>query len=234
MTKTGLDGINIIGGEGSSSGGYLSFTLRYAAQTLFGIQLSPLDVQEGRNGVEWVYKQSSRGSRQNGGGGVNTDFAQVLLRSPENPDQVLLRFAAAYGFKNIQNVVRKLKALPPKASPESQLDERIAPPTRSTRALAGPRDMYDFVELMACPSGCINGGGQLKSPTLESRAWIGAEEQAYKWTRETFGIQTPEENGPGMRLYAQIVSNPEAREAMFHTTYEALGKKSLSSLGVKW
>ncbi len=50
--------------------------------------------------------------------------------------QVRLRFASIYGFRNIQTFVIKNKK-------------------------RGP--VYDFVEIMACPSGCLNGGGQPKS-----------------------------------------------------------------------
>ena len=46
----------------------------------------------------------------------------------------MLRFALTYGFRNIQTLLRKLK------------------PGLS---------QYDYVEVMACPSGCVNGGGQL-------------------------------------------------------------------------
>ena len=49
--------------------------------------------------------------------------------------QRVLTVALVYGFKNIQNLIRKLKT--------------------STSG-------YDFVEIMACPSGCVNGGGQLR------------------------------------------------------------------------
>jgi len=45
-----------------------------------------------------------------------------------------LHFAIVNGFRNIQGLVRKIK----------------------TR-----RCTYDYVEVMACPSGCLNGGGQL-------------------------------------------------------------------------
>ena len=48
----------------------------------------------------------------------------------------MLRFAAAYGFRNIQNLVQKLKR---------------------------GRCLYHYVEIMACPSGCLNGGGQVRS-----------------------------------------------------------------------
>ena len=40
----------------------------------------------------------------------------------------------AYGFRNIQTLVQKLK-----------------------RGVCE----YDYVEVMACPSGCLNGGGQV-------------------------------------------------------------------------
>lgn len=232
----GLGG-GLVGGEGSSSGGYLSFTLRYAAHTLFGIQLSPEDVAEGRNGVEWVYKQSTRGRAA----APSTDFAQVLLKSPQDPTKVLLRFAAAYGFKNIQNVVRKVKSLPmppptvPKlASGDIEMDDRIVSSSVRQRTATATKDMFDFVELMACPSGCINGGGQLKNPSLPSKDWIGLEEQSYKWTRDQFGIQVPGENAPAMEIYNQLTRDPQTRERVLYTTYEAIERKNLSSLGVKW
>lgn len=53
---------------------------------------------------------------------------------------MLLRFARAYGFRNIQNVVRRVK---------------------------GGTSPYHFVELMACPAGCANGGGQPRPNKLE-------------------------------------------------------------------
>ena len=46
----------------------------------------------------------------------------------------LLRFAYAHGFRNLQGVVRRAR---------------------------GGQSPYDYVEMMACPSGCLNGGGQL-------------------------------------------------------------------------
>jgi len=47
----------------------------------------------------------------------------------------VLKFAAAYGFRNIQNIMMNIKR--------------------------GKCD-YDYIELMACPKGCLNGGGQIK------------------------------------------------------------------------
>lgn len=50
-------------------------------------------------------------------------------------------FARAYGFRNIQNVVRRLK---------------------------NGKSHYHFVELMACPGGCANGGGQPRPSPQEA------------------------------------------------------------------
>ena len=63
----------------------------------------------------------------------NSDFREVTL---EREGKVLLKFAIANGFRNIQNIVQKLKR---------------------------KRCDYDFVEILACPSGCLNGGAQLRS-----------------------------------------------------------------------
>jgi iron only hydrogenase large subunit-like protein len=58
-----------------------------------------------------------------------------------------------YGFRNIQTVVRQLK--------------RGACP-------------YDYVEIMACPSGCLNGGGQPKPVAGQSaRQALEAAERMY-------------------------------------------------------
>uniref|UniRef100_A0A0R3RKG9 Fe_hyd_lg_C domain-containing protein n=1 Tax=Elaeophora elaphi TaxID=1147741 RepID=A0A0R3RKG9_9BILA len=57
----------------------------------------------------------------------------------------MLAVAKCYGFRNIQNHVQKLK--------------------RS-------KCNYDYIEIMACPSGCINGGGQIRGASIEERKQI--------------------------------------------------------------
>lgn len=65
----------------------------------------------------------------------NKDFQEVTL---EKNGEVLLRFAAAYGFRNIQNVVLKLKK---------------------------GRFPYHFVEVLACAGGKTWGLGGSVPPT---------------------------------------------------------------------
>jgi hypothetical protein len=98
------------------SGGYIEFLARSALETATGVRWDlatplPLEVVPGRN----------------------SDIDESILRLPSGQT---LRFGRAYGFRNIQSVLRRLK--------------------RQQGELC-------FVEVMACPSGCLNGGGQLRT-----------------------------------------------------------------------
>ena len=88
---------------GGGSDGYLENVLVYAAKELFNHDLKHEDI---------VYHQLK-----------NSDFKEVNL---EINGQVKLKFAFAYGFRNIQNIVQKLK-------------KKNCP--------------YQYIEIMACPSG---------------------------------------------------------------------------------
>jgi len=64
-----------------------------------------------------------------------------------------MKCARYYGFRNIQNLVRKLK--PPKQS-------RLPGAARRNASSATGGSDYAYVEVMACPGGCTNGGGQIR------------------------------------------------------------------------
>ncbi|KAK2491018.1 hypothetical protein MC885_018737, partial [Smutsia gigantea] len=70
--------------DGASSDGYLAHIFRHAAKELFSEDVGEVTYRTLRN----------------------KDFQEVTL---ERDGEVLLRFAAAYGFRNIQNVALKLK-----------------------------------------------------------------------------------------------------------------------------
>lgn len=77
------------------------------------------------------------------------------------PNTSIFRAAKCYGFKNLQNVVRKAKTAaggPTAGGAVSRFARQAASKT------------YDYVEVMACPSGCVNGGGQLKPVSLTATA----------------------------------------------------------------
>uniref|UniRef100_A0A0N5AD40 Fe_hyd_lg_C domain-containing protein n=1 Tax=Syphacia muris TaxID=451379 RepID=A0A0N5AD40_9BILA len=77
--------------------------------------------------------------------------------------QIILTVAKCYGFRNIQNLIQKLKRR---------------------------KCSYDYVEVMACPSGCINGGGQIRGVDAESRASIlHSVKDAYSILRPTSELE---------------------------------------------
>ena len=102
--------------------------------------------------------------------GRNADVIEYTISSssPLKPEPIF-KAARYYGFRNIQNLVRKLK--PPKASrmPGGRGAVRPLAARRGTGAGSAGTD-YAYVEVMACPGGCTNGGGQIKVDDLPLQA----------------------------------------------------------------
>jgi len=113
--------------------------------------------------------------------GRNADVLEyTLLSSSGDP---IMRTARYFGFRNIQNLVRRLKPAKKSRMPGAS-NGRLAGAENRRSALARSRgavsvdggnasrdDMggavkqveeYAYVEVMACPGGCTNGGGQIK------------------------------------------------------------------------
>ena len=67
--------------------------------------------------------------------GRNIDTKEIIIYSDENKKDVVYKFLISYGLRNIQNIVRMIKS---------------------------KKIKYDYVEMMACPGGCINGAGQIR------------------------------------------------------------------------
>ncbi|XP_074696898.1 cytosolic iron-sulfur assembly component 3 isoform X2 [Strix aluco] len=165
--------------SGGGSGGYLEHVYKYAAKELFGIQVDTIQ-----------YKPLK-----------NKDFQEVTL---EKEGVVLLQFALAYGFRNIQNLVQKLKR---------------------------GKSPYHYVEVMACPSGCLNGGGQIKLDGESSKDQLQQVERMYESLKTTI----PEENWTVKELYEQWLGGTESEKAAraLHTEYHAVERAS-TGFNIKW
>ncbi|XP_060642526.2 cytosolic iron-sulfur assembly component 3 [Anolis sagrei] len=167
------------GHSGGGSGGYLEHIYKHAAKELFGIQVEEIQ-----------YKTLK-----------NKDFQEVAL---EKDGETLLLFALAYGFRNIQNVVQKLKR---------------------------GKSPYHYIEVMACPSGCLNGGGQIKAEGETSKDLLQEVESVY----ESVPPEDPETNRTVADLYEQWLGSPSLeriREAL-HTQYHAV-ERANTGFGIKW
>lgn len=109
---------------------------------------------------------SQPGSRIESERGRNADVIDYRVTKE---GQVLFKAARYYGFRNIQNLVRRLK--PAKAS---RLPGAARRPGGGAVQTASD---YGYVEVMACPGGCTNGGGQIKAADLGSLAPADAADQ---------------------------------------------------------
>ena len=132
---------------GSSSGGYMDFVIQEMRQ----------EIQEPTK-VEVLP-------------GKNSDITEYRIVSIADSSKIFFRTARIYGFRNIQNLVRKLKQKGPggvsgKAAlrtARARVTSRRKEGSASSQTLSDP-SQYDYVEVMACPGGCVNGGGQIGMP----------------------------------------------------------------------
>lgn len=153
----------------------------------------------------------------------NTDFEEHTLRENNTATgrlgKVVFKGAKCYGFRNLQNVVRKVgrernvrvangaagRLIMSPASPipggrvKGGIAKRVASRKKSINAeganYAGKEEeeedrLYDYVEVMACPGGCVNGGGQLRPPALPTKSLenVGLDEEGYGRNWEDSGV----------------------------------------------
>lgn len=134
--------------------------------------------------------------------GRNADVLEYSVTSSEG--EILFKAARYYGFRNIQNLVRRLKPAKPSRMPGGK-------PIGSARKPAGKATgpEYSYVEVMACPGGCTNGGGQIKvdDPIIsgaeasdvkpgpqEQKEWLAQVDEAYFSGEESADGGSPSED----------------------------------------
>jgi iron only hydrogenase large subunit-like protein len=110
-----------------------------------------------------TYQAQNPGSSISVVRGRNADVVEYSL---VQGSETIIRAARFYGFRNIQNLVRRLK--PAKASrlPGGKTGVSRKPGGAVGAAGEGVKE-YAYVEVMACPGGCTNGGGQVKVSEVE-------------------------------------------------------------------
>lgn len=133
------------------------------------------------------------------------------LRNPDMREftfthgEVSVKFCVANGFRNIQNLIQKLK--------RKRLD-------------------YDFVEIMACPSGCLNGGAQIKNEKMaNSKETVMELEMSLNKMDE----HDPWNNSTVTTLYKEWLGGKDTDKCRFflHTNYHNIPKNNIA-LNVKW
>lgn len=137
----------------------------------------------------------------------NADFFEVSASS----EDASLKFGIANGFKNIQNLVQKLKR---------------------------KRCDYQFVEVMACPGGCLNGGAQAR-PIEDDPAGILAKENLkalkllHKEMSDRNQIFKNEETISRVQKEWLGGGDSDKAKALLYTQYHEVEKMS-NALAIKW
>lgn len=93
----------------------------------------------------------------------NSDYEEYTLTEGADAGKVVFKGAKCFGFRNLQNIVRKVGKSHGVRTGYGAAG-KLAGRRRVTKDVGSeekPKN-YDYVEVMACPGGCVNGGGQLK------------------------------------------------------------------------
>ncbi|EIW83209.1 iron hydrogenase [Coniophora puteana RWD-64-598 SS2] len=128
------------------------------------------------------------------------DYAEYAL-ARRDTGTVVFRGATCYGFRNLQNVVRRVGreagvrvgrgAAGRMAG--ARVRRRGGAAAATTGSGGGEEDRgLDYVEVMACPGGCVNGGGQLRPIAEAAQDAKDPEGFARSWADS--GVHLPETN----------------------------------------
>jgi len=193
------------------SGGLAEFVFRYAAWRLFDQHIpevvwKPVVTTNGNRTSSNIV--SARVSRR--ATARNRDYFEATLFRYTAPSGSVeyscedrrvaaggvpvLKFAIAYGLQTLQRVLEPFQ-------------------DKSSGSNAGGDISFDFVEAMACPSGCLNGGGQLRVADRETPTQT---KQRVALTRELF---VPSSLSNDTQVQPQILETPlsqDERQTRFH------------------
>lgn len=141
----------------------------------------------------------------------NNDFIEVAIKENSHPELgdsggTQARVAIVNGFRNIQTVVQRLKR----------------------KALK-----YDYIEIMACPSGCINGGAQSRPNDGEDQAEMITQTQSLYSQIKPVTLSIKPEDDRNRRLYETLqLVGEKTTEQYLHTNFHSVPKTM--NLAVSW
>jgi iron only hydrogenase large subunit-like protein len=183
-----------------TTGGVMEAALRTVAEAVGGEALPKLEFTAVR-GLEGVREATVtirlRKAGSGGGGDVSANpvTSGAGLTLPPGVDEVTVRVAVANGLGNAKKLVKAVQA---------------------------GEAHYDFVEVMACPGGCLGGGGQPRSADKEVLA---KRQQALYSLDAGAPVRRSHANPVIQDLYDKFLDHPlsPAAEEHLHTHYVAGG-----------
>lgn len=177
--------------------------------------------------------------------GKNSDIYELRLMYD---NKKIASAAIVNGFRNIQNLVRKLKP----SNGTSQVKSNPLAARRRARVSArgsaspspAPEDTADasradYVEVMACPNGCINGGGQISRPQgSPEKDWLNSAKELY-WQIETVDVLGNKDLTERLVEWTKVFTHKEniSRTRLYNTHFNEVEKPQDAAtimLGAKW
>ncbi|KAH6619243.1 iron hydrogenase [Chaetomium sp. MPI-SDFR-AT-0129] len=155
--------------------------------------------------------------------GRNADVVEYAVISASG--ETVFKAARYYGFRNIQNLVRKLKPAKQSRMPGARPVGGARRPVGKTAGLE-----YAYVEVMACPGGCTNGGGQIKVDDqviidrqgfgekpgpAEQKVWLAQVDEAY-FSGDEPDAATATESGDDHSELVAGISPSHIRDTLAH------------------
>ena len=127
-----------------------------------------------------------------------TDLEKGVKEMTVNIAGTEIKVAVAHGIGNIQALMQKVKEAKEKGEPTP----------------------YHFIEVMACPGGCIGGGGQPMGVTDRIR---NARKQGLMKDDRNSVFRSSYENPEIQHLYNEFLGHPLSEKAheLLHTHYQA-------------
>ncbi|CAI2724697.1 unnamed protein product [Schistosoma spindalis] len=208
---------------GSGSGGYAACILKMAAEELFSVKLKSNILEDERvltrhlqnRDIQELILFNSKEDRSLAESLLSPLSNRTPYRHFEIQPKALLVFGIANGFRNIQTIVQYLR----KTYQSRKCDNPDLIKFRQIKA----HYPFDYVEVMACPNGCINGGGQIKEIITQTSELYAS-----------LPVFEPMSNALVKNLYEYIKSkDPELK--YLHTTYKTVPKiEIINPSALKW
>lgn len=156
-------------------------------------------------------------------GGVMEAALRTVAEIVNDEPLKKVEFDQVRGFEGVKEATVKLKGTDVKVA--------VAHGTAAAKELlekvrAGEK--YDFIEIMGCPGGCVNGGGQphVSAKTRRNVDYVPLRAKALYSEDAAKTIRKSHENPSIKKLYADYLEKPGSHKAhhLLHTHYEARDK----------
>ena len=166
-------------------------------------------------------------------GGVMEAAVRTMYYVVNGKELEHIEVAQLRGFENVRSATVEL------GGQYGQIKVAMCHGLKGTRqlvdaVLAGTAD-FDFIEVMACPGGCVDGGGTLRSKKSYIPHAMMRRETMFGIDRKT-KVRQSHNNQQVQKLYADFLGAPHSEKAhrMLHTNYSARPCGVIADIQAAW